>query len=93
MNINLKMRLKMLPPKSDPKWRAIVTSTEVFDFSALPTKMIMMRIRLLVQDGTPQKIDEAIDIAFDFFTKAKNLVSDDIKLLFEKPSTHKSELK
>ena len=53
----------------------------------------MMRIRLLVQDGTPQKIDEAIDIAFDFFTKAKNLVSDDIKLLFEKPSTHKSELK
>ena len=42
----------------------------------------MMRIRLLAKDRTPQKIEEAIDIAHDFFSKNSVVVEADIRLLF-----------
>lgn len=74
----------MIPPKSDPRWKEIVLDDTVYNFHALPTMLLMMRIKLLVKDRTPQKIDEAIDIVYDFFSKNSKVVFNDIKLLFEK---------
>lgn len=71
-----------IPPRADPRWREIVIDNKIREFCALPTKMLMMRIHLLVRDGRPQKIDEAIDILFDFFSKNSNVVLQDIELLF-----------
>lgn len=79
----------MVPPKTDPRWKQIVVDKETPNFSALPTKMLMMRIRLLAKDNTPQKIDEAIDIAYDFFSKNALVVQHDIELLFGKKEPKK----
>lgn len=76
----------MIPPKSDPLWKKIILEDEVYNFHALPTKMLMMRVKLLARDRTPQKVDEAIDVAYDFFSKNSKVVVQDIKLLFEKLS-------
>lgn len=77
----------MIPPKSDPKWREIVVSRSAEHFSALPTQMLMMRVYLLTRDGTSQKIDEAIDVVYDFFLKNENVVKEDILKLFNNRET------
>jgi len=76
----------MIPPKSDPRWKQIIIGDDSLNFQALPTKMLMMRVRVLARDKTPQKIDEAIAIAHDFFSQNSNIVYNDIVLLFGKIS-------
>jgi hypothetical protein len=73
--------MTMVPPKSDPRWRTIVSGHESPNFAALPTKMLMMRIRLLTMDRTPQRIEEAVEIAYDFFQKNAAAVKSDIERL------------
>jgi hypothetical protein len=73
----------MVPPKDDPRWKQIVLDEKKYNFSALPTKMLMMRLRLLTKDNTPQKIEEAIDIIHDFFSKNVHVLQPDICMLFE----------
>ncbi len=72
----------MLPPKSDPRWVEVIKNIKNYNFTNLPTKMLMMRIYLIALDGTSQKIQLAIDIAHEFFSKNQNVVMDDIKILF-----------
>jgi hypothetical protein len=72
----------MIPPKTDQRWKLLVIGDTNPEFSALPTKMLMMRLRLLAKDRTPQKVDEAITIAYDFFSKNASIVTADIELLF-----------
>lgn len=74
----------MVPSKSDPRWKQIVIGDDALNFQALPTKMLMMRIRVLAKDKTPQKIEEAIEIAYDFFSQNSNILYNDIVLLFGK---------
>lgn len=80
-DINVRL-IEVIPPKSDYRWKAIIIGNLTPDFSALPTKMLMMRLRLLAKDRTPEKIDEAIEIAHDFFSKNESIVKSDIELLF-----------
>lgn len=72
----------MLPAKEDPKWQMLILSTSVPELKALPTKMLLMRVRLLAKDRTPQKIEEAINIAYDFFHANSLIIRDDIITLF-----------
>lgn len=76
----------MIPSKSDPRWKQIVIGDDALNFQALPTKMLMMRVRVLARDKTPQKIEEAIEIAYDFFSQNSNILYNDIVLLFGKTS-------
>lgn len=73
----------MVPGKTDPRWKQIVTGNKEYNFSGLATKMLMMRVKMITKtDQSPAKVQEAIDIAHDFFMKNENIVKDDIKLLF-----------
>lgn len=72
----------MLPAKEDPKWQTLILSASVPELKALPTKMLLMRVRLLAKDRTPQKIEEAINIAYDFFHANSLIIKDDIVTLF-----------
>lgn len=74
----------MIPPKTDTRWKKIVLGDEVIKLQALPAKMLMMRVRLLARDKTPQKVEEAIGIAHDFFCQNSSILLDDIALLFGK---------
>jgi hypothetical protein len=80
----------MIPPKSDPCWEQIVLGEDSFQVQALPAKMLMMRVRLLAKDRTPQKIALAIEIAHDFFSKNSDILSADIKNIFKSINESKS---
>jgi len=72
----------MLPPKSDPIWKEIILSSHDLKLKALPSQMLMMRVRLLAKDRTPQKIEEAISIAYSFFETNQLIVQEDIATIF-----------
>ncbi len=73
----------MLPSKEDPRWQEIVQSQNDLPVEALATKMVLTRARLLVlNNNSPEKIDEAVGIIYDFFKKNENIVINDIKRLF-----------
>lgn len=71
----------MIPEKTNPLWLEVVDTTKEYNLSGLATKMLLMRVRLLTKND-PSKIPEAINIAHEFFSKNKELVQDDIKIIF-----------
>ncbi|MEN0059817.1 MAG: hypothetical protein AAGB31_13335 [Bdellovibrio sp.] len=74
----------MLPDKLDPRWERLVRDQRDIPLQGLATKMILMRVRLLVKaDPSAEKIQEAVNIAYDFFKKNEYSVQDDIKTIFE----------
>lgn len=79
----------MIPPKTDPIWREIVDRTEDYEVSSLPTKMLFMRIKMLRHNGTSQSMTDAINAAFDFFSKNREAVRDDIEVVFGKQNEQK----
>lgn len=75
----------MLPQKSDPIWSKIIQNEGDVALNSLATKMLLTRVRLLVKtDSSPAKMQEAVDIAYDFFVKNEAVVKADIDLLFKK---------
>lgn len=74
----------MIPPKSDPIWKEIVDNTEDLMISALPTKMLFMRVKMLRRSGTSKSLSEAIDAAYDFFSKNEDAVKEDVAVVFAK---------
>lgn len=76
------IRNHMLPNKTDPRWKKIVLDENLPLPSALPTKLLLMRVRLMAKDKTPQKIQEAIDIAYEFFSQNTAIIKSDVELYF-----------
>ena len=72
----------MIPPKTDKIWRILILGEKIYDLKSLPTKMLLMRIRLLARDQTSEKMTEAISIAHDFFSKNHLVLQDDINTIF-----------
>ncbi len=72
----------MLPPKTDPRWKKIAMDPTAVAMTALPSRMLMMRIKQINPGNDPKKLEEAIGIAYEFFQKNQNIVAQDIKLLF-----------
>lgn len=78
----IKAKEYMVPNKTDPRWIKIILDDNVPLPSALPTKLLLMRVRLMAKDKTPQKIQEAVDIMHDFFIQNTEIVESDIELYF-----------
>lgn len=75
----------MVPGKNDPRWKSVVASTTEYPLSGLATKMLIMRVRTMTKmDSSPAKVDEAIAIAHDFFSKNLETAKADIEVLFGK---------
>lgn len=72
----------MVPEKTDPRWKKIILDENLPLPNALPTKLLFMRVRLMAKDKTPQKIQEAVDILYDFFIQNTALVKADVDLYF-----------
>ncbi len=70
----------MIPTKSDPVWRAFVTSDKEYEFSSFATKIMYSRVKQLVRldEGN---VEEAVEIAHSFFEKNINIVEKDLALL------------
>lgn len=76
------IRNPMVPNKTDPRWKKLILDENLPLPSALPTKLLLMRVRLMAKDKTPQKIQEAIDIAYDFFIQNTEILKSDVELYF-----------
>lgn len=75
----------MIPEKSDTRWKEVITSGKEYPVHGLAAKMLLMRVRTMVKlDRSPEKITEAIAIAFDFFSKNEEMLKGDLEILFGK---------
>lgn len=79
----------LIPEKSDPIWKKIVLNCDKLLFKALATKLVMMRVKMIIDIDSENEIYDkriqlSIEVAYDFFSKNKNIVQDDIKYLFNK---------
>ncbi|NUN07130.1 MAG: hypothetical protein HUU57_15400 [Bdellovibrio sp.] len=73
----------MIPDKNDPRWREVLLNPVDVPINNFATKMLLTRARTLAKtEPVDVKLQEAIDIAFAFFTKNQFLVADDIQSLF-----------
>lgn len=75
----------MVPEKDDARWKEVVTSGKEYAIHGLAAKMLLMRVRTMVKlDRSPEKIAEAIAIAYDFFGKNEEMLKGDLEILFGK---------
>lgn len=70
-----------IPPKSDSRWKKLVTESNELELSGLATKMMLSRVRMIAKMN-PQRINEAIDSAHEFFVKNEQMAQNDIKVIF-----------
>jgi len=59
----------MIPEKSNPIWVKLVKEIDKFPFENLATRMMAMRVKLIYSGKGDAGIDEAIEIAYNFFSE------------------------
>lgn len=75
----------MVPDKAHPIWNKIVLNSDRYIFSSLATKLMMMRVKMIVEHENSLKEDnvqQAIDIAYEYFKKNQSILKEDINYLF-----------
>lgn len=73
----------MLPPKTDPRWRALAEGRLAFEPSFLALKFLLQRIHLrLYADSQKLHVEEMIDDLYAFFEKYERFLAEDIKRAF-----------
>ncbi|PWU19283.1 MAG: hypothetical protein C5B49_06025 [Bdellovibrio sp.] len=79
------LRIFVIPHKADHRWLKFILGAEDPPVSNLSTKMMMMRVRMILGGGSSsERIQEAIDLAYDFFEKNELSVKEDIDAIFGK---------
>jgi hypothetical protein len=73
--------MPVIPPRSDPRWRALIRGTTAYKLKGLATRMLLTRVRLMGSTDDERVIAEAIDIAWDFFSRNRE-AQQDIETLF-----------
>lgn len=74
----------MMPPKSHPRWKQLVTGDLKHPFKALSGAMCVSRIVRFVQKegATPEAIELAISDLQEFFSKLEGPLAEDLKEIF-----------
>jgi hypothetical protein len=71
-----------LPPRSDPRWRALVQDKQVYALKGLATRMVLTRVRAIGSRKDEASVKEAMTIAYDYFAKNLDAARDDIASIF-----------
>lgn len=74
----------MVPMKNSPQWSKFIDTLGSIPVTHLATRMLMTRLKmkLKMENDSPDARLQAISEAFDFFTQNQNTVQSDIKLIF-----------
>jgi hypothetical protein len=72
----------MIPAKTDPRWRSLVLETKAFELKGLASRMMLTRVRLMGSRRDERSVKEAVDTAYDFFTRNLEAARDDIRAIF-----------
>lgn len=74
----------MLPPKTHPRWKALVLGKVSGPFSLLATQFFITRVTTRARiDPSAGNIEQLIDQAYSFFSKNEILARNDIRAIFE----------
>lgn len=76
----------MVPDKTNPIWRKIVSHSDDYIFTTLATKLMMMRVKMIVENENTNKeenIQQGIDIAYEYFKKNQSILIEDVDYLFK----------
>ena len=73
----------MIPPRSDPKWKMLLTNQIPHNFKLVTGGMLLdTLIRKVKKDSSPETIDGCIDDAYEFFKIFEDVFFDDLKVIF-----------
>ncbi len=73
----------MLPPKTDPRWRKLVTGEIKHEFELFSAGLMMTRIgRSLSHDSSEPTVQKYVDETHAFFSKYEAVLQNDIKAVF-----------
>jgi hypothetical protein len=73
----------MLPKKTDPRWKALVTGSVQHQFKMVAAGLCVARNqRILAKDSSPAALEAALGEVFTFFEKYESILTDDITAIF-----------
>jgi len=73
----------MIPPKSDPRWAALLKGEINYRFSSAAASMLFFCLRSKMRaDSSPATLQQCIDEAHVFLTKYERTLQPDIKAIF-----------
>jgi hypothetical protein len=73
----------MIQPKSNIKWKELVTGQKTYQFQFLATKILMSRLILSTKSNpSPENISKCIDDAYNFFVKNEKFAQSDLNQIF-----------
>ncbi|HNY29488.1 MAG TPA: hypothetical protein PKO15_01250 [Fibrobacteria bacterium] len=74
----------MVPPKSHPRYRELVTGSFSHSFRLMPAGMCVTRnLRAIrIEGGQPEVVQQAIEDVHEFFAKYEPIMADDLKDIF-----------
>lgn len=70
----------MVPPRSDPRWRKLVTAKVRPQITGFVTKMVFTRVAVLSTRGDERSIQEAIQIVHEYFSQNEVAAAADLRL-------------
>lgn len=73
-----------LPPRTDPRWAALVTEGTKKPIKTLALKFMLARINQdAKKNASPAAVKAAVDELYSFFTNNARMVSEDTALLMK----------
>lgn len=72
----------MVPERDDPRWRELVTGKRSVAFTALATRIIFTRLKLMGSRRDETSIAQAVALAHDYFTKNQISAAEDLRRAF-----------
>jgi hypothetical protein len=72
----------MIPAKTDPRWRDLVSGKKEVQFTGLATKIFFTRVKLMATKKEEAAVAQAITLAHEFFTKNEASAAADLRLVF-----------
>lgn len=73
----------MIPPKTDPKWAALLKGDVNYRFSSAAASMLFFCLKSKIKaDNTAATLQQCTDEAHVFFTKYERILQQDIRAIF-----------
>ncbi|OHD16408.1 MAG: hypothetical protein A2086_08070 [Spirochaetes bacterium GWD1_27_9] len=74
----------MLPEKTNPKWKKLLTGEINHNFKSIPAAMMVSRLkREIKKNDSPEHAKKLIEEVYNFFSKFEVILTEDIKVIFK----------
>lgn len=71
----------MIPHRGHAVWKKIIQNTDEIPFHFLPTRMMLMRVKMMNKSGSPEAFESSLDSMISFFSRNESIIPEDISML------------